>query len=201
MKPAGAPEPEEAGGLQASPARPRASPSPHRLHPRTYTPLPDVPVDAYACTSHPPPTASPRPPNWLLAETPLGEGRGRSRSPRPTWHNEPPGLVADRGAEVLGKPRQAQPPLAPLFGGPRCEAEAGAATNGPGDAGREEEEEEEYRLLTVTLSKLKHSLGGWHMGRTPRVGWGPSSWHQHHWDVWETPLGGGTPFRGQGVNP
>ncbi|XP_035749532.1 PDZ domain-containing protein 7 [Egretta garzetta] len=80
-------------------------------------------------------------------------------SPRPTWHNEPPGLVADRGAEVLGKPRQARPPLAPLFGGPRCEAEAGAATNGPGDAGREEEEEEEYRLLTVTLSKLKHSLG------------------------------------------
>ncbi|NXT53897.1 PDZD7 protein, partial [Pluvianellus socialis] len=48
LKPAGAPEPEEAGGLQASPARPRASPSPRRLHPRTYTPLPDVPVDAYA---------------------------------------------------------------------------------------------------------------------------------------------------------
>ncbi|XP_010193276.1 PREDICTED: PDZ domain-containing protein 7 [Mesitornis unicolor] len=32
--------------------------------------------------------------------------------------------------------------------------------NGPGDAGgEEEEEEEEYQLLTVTLSKLKHSLG------------------------------------------
>ncbi|KAF4791445.1 PDZ domain-containing protein 7 [Turdus rufiventris] len=39
------------------------------------------------------------------------------------------------------------------------EARAGAATNGPEDAGREEEEEEEYHLLTVTLSKLKHSLG------------------------------------------
>ncbi|OWK62364.1 PDZ domain-containing protein 7 [Lonchura striata] len=38
------------------------------------------------------------------------------------------------------------------------EAKAGAA-NGPEDAGREEEEEEEYHLLTVTLSKLKHSLG------------------------------------------
>ncbi|XP_009464321.1 PREDICTED: PDZ domain-containing protein 7 [Nipponia nippon] len=41
---------------------------------------------------------------------------------------------------------------------PRGEAGAEAATNGPGHAGREEEEEE-YRLLTVTLSKLKHSLG------------------------------------------
>ncbi|KAM6091204.1 PDZ domain-containing protein 7 isoform 2-T2 [Theristicus caerulescens] len=158
LKPAGAPEPEEAGGLQASPARPRASPSPRRLHPRTYTPLPDVPVDAYACTSRPPPAASPRPPNWLLAEAPPGEGRGRSRSPRPTWHKEPPGSMPDRGADMLGKPRQARPPLAPLFGGPGAEAGAEAATNGPGHADREEEEEE-YRLLTVTLSKLKHSLG------------------------------------------
>ncbi|XP_063195384.1 PDZ domain-containing protein 7 isoform X3 [Chroicocephalus ridibundus] len=159
LKPAGAPELEEAGGLQASPARLRASPSPHQLHPRTYTPLPDVPVDAYACASRPPPPASPRPPNWLLAEPPLGEGRGRSRSPRPTWHKEPPRSVPDRGADVLGKPRRTRPPLAPLFGGPGSEAGAGVATNGPGDAGREEEEEEEYRLLTVTLSKLKHSLG------------------------------------------
>ncbi|XP_054062815.1 PDZ domain-containing protein 7 isoform X3 [Rissa tridactyla] len=159
LKPAGAPELEEAGGLQASPARLRASPSPHQLHPRTYTPLPDVPVDAYACASRPPPPASPRPPNWLLAELPLGEGRGRSRSPRPTWHKEPPRSVPDRGADVLGKPRRTRPPLAPLFGGPGSEAGAGVATNGPGDAGREEEEEEEYRLLTVTLSKLKHSLG------------------------------------------
>ncbi|KAM6066966.1 PDZ domain-containing protein 7 isoform 2-T4 [Chlamydotis macqueenii] len=159
LKPAGTPEPEEAGGLQASPARPRASPSPRRLHPRTYTPLPDVPVDAYACTSRLPPAASPQPPNWLLAEPPPGEGRGRSRSPRPTWHKEPPGSVPDGRADVLGKPRRARPPLAPLFGGPGGEAGAGVATNGPGDAGREEEEEEEYRLLTVTLSKLKHSLG------------------------------------------
>ncbi|NXH69932.1 PDZD7 protein, partial [Hydrobates tethys] len=58
LKPAGAPESEEAGGLQASPAWPRASPSPHRLHPHTYTPLPDVPVDAYTCASRPPPTTS-----------------------------------------------------------------------------------------------------------------------------------------------
>ncbi|XP_053926929.1 PDZ domain-containing protein 7 isoform X3 [Cuculus canorus] len=159
LKPAGAPELEEAGGLQASPARPRASPSPRRLHPRTYTPLPDVPVDAYACASRPPRAASPRPPNWLLAEPPLAEGRGRSRSPRPTWHKELPGSVPDGGAEVLGKPRRARSPLAPLFGGAGGETAAGTATNGPGDAGREEEDEEEYRLLTVTLSKLKHSLG------------------------------------------
>ncbi|XP_075360783.1 PDZ domain-containing protein 7 isoform X3 [Mycteria americana] len=159
LKPAGAPEPEEAGGLQASPARPRASPSPRRLHPRTYTPLPDVPVDAYACASRPPPATSPQPPNWLLAEPPPGEGHGRLRSPRPPWHKEPPGSVPDGGADVLGKPRWARPLLAPLFGGPGGEVGAGAATNGPGDAGREEEEEEEYRLLTVTLSKLKHSLG------------------------------------------
>ncbi|KAM6263304.1 PDZ domain-containing protein 7 isoform 2-T2 [Spheniscus humboldti] len=164
LKPAGAPEPEEAGGLpeeagglQASPARLWASPSPRRLHPRTYTPLPDVPVDAYTCASHPLPTASPRPPNWLLTEPPLGKGCGRSHSPRPTWRKEPPGSVPDGGAEMLGKPWRARPPLAPLFGGPRGEVGAGAATNGPGDAGREEEEE--YRLLTVTLSKLKHSLG------------------------------------------
>ncbi|XP_040462925.1 PDZ domain-containing protein 7 isoform X2 [Falco naumanni] len=159
LKPVGAPEPEEAGGLQASPARLRASPSPRRLHPRAYTPLPDVPVDAYACTSHSPPAAGPRPPNWLLAEPPPGEGHGHSRSPRPTWHREPPRTAPDRGAEVLGRPRRARSPLAPLYGGPGGERGAGAATNGPGDAGGEEEEEEEYRLLTVTLSKLKHSLG------------------------------------------
>lgn len=61
---------------------------------------------------------------------------------------------------MLGKLQRTWPPLAPLFGGPGGEARAGAATNGPEDAGREEEEEEEYHLLTVTLSKLKHSLGG-----------------------------------------
>ncbi|XP_074963428.1 PDZ domain-containing protein 7 isoform X3 [Phalacrocorax aristotelis] len=158
LKPAGAPEPEEAGGLQASPARTQASPSPRWLHPRTYTPLPDVPVDAYACTSRPPPAASRQPPNWLLAEPLLGEGCGHSHSPQPTRRKEPPGLVPDRGADMLGKPWQAPPRLAPLFGRPGGEAGAGVATNGPGDAGREEEEEE-YRLLTVTLSKLKHSLG------------------------------------------
>ncbi|XP_061856851.1 PDZ domain-containing protein 7 isoform X2 [Colius striatus] len=158
LKPAGAPEPEEGGGLQASPARPRASPSPHRLHPRTYTPLPDVPVDAYACASRPLPAPRPRPPNWLLAEPPPGEGHGPSRSP---WHKGSPGPLPDGGPEVLGKPRRARPPLAPLFGGPGGQAGGtGVTTNGPGDGGREEEEEEEeYQLLTVTLSKLKHSLG------------------------------------------
>ncbi|KAM9548829.1 PDZ domain-containing protein 7 isoform 2-T2 [Guaruba guarouba] len=156
LKPAGAPDLEGAGGLQTSPGQPRASASPRRLHPCTYTPLPDVPVDAYASISRPPAPSAPRPPNWLLAEAPLGKGHRHSRSSR---HKEPPGTVPDGGPEVLGKPRRARPPLAPLFGGPGGEARAGAATNGPGDAGREEEEEEEYRLLTVTLSKLKHSLG------------------------------------------
>ncbi|XP_042644035.1 PDZ domain-containing protein 7 isoform X2 [Tyto alba] len=160
LKPVGAPEPDEAGGLQASPARPRASPSPRRPHPRTYTPLPDVPVDAYACTSRPLPATGPRPPNWLLAEPPPGEGHGHSRSPWLTWCKETPRTVPDGGAKVLGKPlRRTRPPLSPLFGGPRSEAGTGVATNGPEDAGREEEEEEEYHLLTVTLSKLKHSLG------------------------------------------
>ncbi|XP_050190723.1 PDZ domain-containing protein 7 isoform X3 [Myiozetetes cayanensis] len=159
LKPAGAPELEEDGEQQASPARPRASPSPRRLHPRTYTPLPDVPVDAYACTSRPLPTLGSRPPNWLLAEPPPGKRHGRSRSPRATWRKETPRTAPDRGAEVLGKPRRARAPLSPLFGGTGGEAEAGAAINGPEDASREEEEEEEYHLLTVTLSKLKHSLG------------------------------------------
>uniref|UniRef100_A0A8C3U0P7 PDZ domain-containing protein 7 n=1 Tax=Catharus ustulatus TaxID=91951 RepID=A0A8C3U0P7_CATUS len=159
LKPAGTPELEEAGEQQASPARPRASPSPRRPHPRTYTPLPDVPVDAYASASRPPPTLGPRPPNWLLAEPPPGKGHGHSRSPRATWRKEPPRTAPNREAEMLGKPQRAWPPLAPLFGGPGGEARAGAATNGPEDAGREEEEEEEYHLLTVTLSKLKHSLG------------------------------------------
>ncbi|XP_027763635.1 PDZ domain-containing protein 7 isoform X2 [Empidonax traillii] len=159
LKPAGTPELEEDGEQQASPARPRASPSPRRLHPHTYTPLPDVPVDAYACTSRPLPTLGPQPPNWLLAEPPPGKRHGRSRSPRATWRKESPGTAPDRGAEVLGKPRRARAPLSPLFGGTGGEAEAGAAINGPEDASREEEEEEEYRLLTVTLSKLKHSLG------------------------------------------
>ncbi|XP_027528295.1 PDZ domain-containing protein 7 isoform X3 [Neopelma chrysocephalum] len=158
LKPAGTPELEEAGEQQASPARPRASPSPRRLHPRTYTPLPDVPVDAYACTSRPLPTLGPGPPNWLLAEPPPGKRHGRSRSPRATWRKESPGTAPDGGAEVLGKPRRARASLSPLFGRTGGEAEAGAAINGPEDASREEEEEE-YRLLTVTLSKLKHSLG------------------------------------------
>ncbi|KAL9847429.1 LOW QUALITY PROTEIN: PDZ domain-containing protein 7 [Geothlypis trichas] len=158
LKPAGSPELEEAGEQQASPARPRASPSPRRPHPRTYTPLPDVPVDAYASTSRPLPALSPQPPNWLLAEPSPGKGHGHSRSPRATWRKEPPRTAPSREAEVLGKPQRARPPLAPLFGGPGGEARAGAA-NGPEDAGREEEEEEEYHLLTVTLSKLKHSLG------------------------------------------
>ncbi|NWR98494.1 PDZD7 protein, partial [Motacilla alba] len=156
LKPAGTPEPEEAGEQQASPARPRASPSPRRPHPRTYTPLPDVPVDAYASASRPLPTLGPQEPNWLLAEPSPGKGPGRSRSPRATWRKDPPRTAPSREAEVLGKPQRARPPLAPLFGGPGGEARAGAA-NGPEDAGREEEEE--YHLLTVTLSKLKHSLG------------------------------------------
>ncbi|XP_021255082.1 PDZ domain-containing protein 7 isoform X3 [Numida meleagris] len=131
LKPAGAPEPEEAEGLPQSPARPRASPSPRRLHPRTYTPLPDVPVDAYTYASGPPPAPSPRPPNWLLAEPP--------HSPQ----------AQDGCCSVPVKPRRGRAPL--TSGGERG---AVLVANGP----REEEEEEE-RLLTVTLSKLKHSLG------------------------------------------
>ncbi|XP_040558898.1 PDZ domain-containing protein 7 isoform X3 [Gallus gallus] len=131
LKPAGAPESEEAKGLPQSPARPRASPSPRRLHPRTYTPLPDVPVDAYAYAGGPPPTPSPRSPNWLLAEPP--------HSPQPQ----------DGRCSVLVKPRRGRAPL--TLGGERG---AAPLANGP----REEEEEEE-QLLTVTLSKLKHSLG------------------------------------------
>ncbi|XP_071420553.1 PDZ domain-containing protein 7 isoform X2 [Pithys albifrons albifrons] len=159
LKPAGTPELEEAGEQQASPARPKASPSPRRLHPHTYTPLPDVPVDAYACTSRPSPTLGPRPPNWLLAEPSPGEGHGHSHSPQATWHKVSPATARDGAAEVLGKPQRARAPLAPLFVGPGGEEGAGTTTNGPEDAGREEEEEEEYHLLTVTLSKLKHSLG------------------------------------------
>ncbi|NXJ16705.1 PDZD7 protein, partial [Odontophorus gujanensis] len=131
LKPVGDAEPEEAEGLPQSPARPRASPSPHRLHPRTYTPLPDVPVDAYAYASSPLLTRSPRPPNWLLTEPP--------NSPQPQ----------DRCCSVPVKPRRGRAPL--TSGG---EKGAMPLANGP----REEEEEEE-RLLTVTLSKLKHSLG------------------------------------------
>ncbi|XP_064370222.1 PDZ domain-containing protein 7 isoform X2 [Dromaius novaehollandiae] len=159
LKPAGAQEPEEAGGLQGSPSRPRASPSPRRSHPRVYTPLPDVPVDAYTCSSGPLPAAGPGPPNWLLTE-PLGEGR--SRSPRPAWRQQPlapHSRSEDPHHSVPVKPRRGRLPLAHLFGGPGGEVGAKPATNGPEAAGEEEEEEEEQRLLTVTLSKLKHSLG------------------------------------------
>ncbi|XP_009998460.1 PREDICTED: PDZ domain-containing protein 7 [Chaetura pelagica] len=92
-----------------------------------------------------------------VPEPTMGEGHGQSHSPWPTRRKEHAGTVPSGGAEVLGKTRRARPTLAPLFGGPG--GEAGAATNGPEEAGREEEEEEEYQLLTVTLSKLKHSLG------------------------------------------
>lgn len=97
---------------------------------------------------------------------------------------------------MLGKPQPSRPRLAPLFGGPGGEAGPGVA-NGPGDAGREEEEEEEYQLLTVTLSKLKHSLGGWHTGGKLGVGGEPSFWHQLHWDGWHL-LGQGHPIEGVG---
>ncbi|KAM9188362.1 PDZ domain-containing protein 7 [Mergus octosetaceus] len=154
LKPAGAPDPEDAGGLPPSPARPRASPSPHRLHPRSYTPLPDVPVDAYNSASGPPATPGPGPPpSWLLAEPPR---EGCRRSPQPTRRTEPPGVGEDGRCSGLGKPRRARAPLAPLFGVPGGEVGAVPAANGPKE---EEEEEEEERLLTVTLSKLKHSLG------------------------------------------
>ncbi|KAM8806114.1 PDZ domain-containing protein 7 [Eudromia elegans] len=152
LKPAGPAEPQGAGGP------PRAAASPRRPHARSYTPLPDVPVDAFAGGSPAPAAARPAPPNWLLAEPP-GERRGRSRSPR---RQEPRGAAgtgtgAGAGA-AAGTPRRARPAPGRLPGG-------GAAANGPAAERGEEEEEErgeeegQFRLLTVTLSKLKHSLG------------------------------------------
>ncbi|XP_035167713.1 LOW QUALITY PROTEIN: PDZ domain-containing protein 7 [Oxyura jamaicensis] len=132
----------------------------HPPAPTGFTPAPTPRSPTCQWTPTPAP-AAPRPPQGQDPPTgcwpsPPREGRRRSRSPQPTRRTEPPGVGEDGRCSGLGKPRRAQAPLAPLFGGPGGEAGGEPATNGPKE---EEEEEEEERLLTVTLSKLKHSLG------------------------------------------
>ncbi|XP_067393099.1 PDZ domain-containing protein 7 [Emydura macquarii macquarii] len=163
LKPLWAPElgaaEEEAGG----PARAelellRGAPS--RTHPRGYTPLPDVPVDACAA---PGPPAAPRGggPSWLLAAPAQSLGPGSHPGPWAEALAGPSEAQPERDAlhAGLSKSRRARPRLCQLLTGtpapsPETQGAEGLAPNGPGAA-----REEEYELLTVRLSKLRQSLG------------------------------------------
>uniref|UniRef100_A0A6I8P1K9 PDZ domain-containing protein 7 n=1 Tax=Ornithorhynchus anatinus TaxID=9258 RepID=A0A6I8P1K9_ORNAN len=172
---------EQIVGLRVSPA-PRRTKSSSRICP----PLQDVPVDAMAgrSASPAPSTARSTRPNRQLAE-PLGATSesahhshrlARSRDPSPrscsrdqaepkrsrekaqvaqtVGRHRSPSPEKGRGPHLpaVSKPRKARPQLAQVFVGPG----AGGTQNGDGEA---QEEEEKYELKTVTLSKLRQSLG------------------------------------------
>ncbi|XP_038613670.1 PDZ domain-containing protein 7 [Tachyglossus aculeatus] len=173
---------EQIVGLRVSPAPRRTKPS-SKICP----PLQDVPVDALTghSASPAPSTARSTRPNRLLAE-PLGptsesahhsQRLARSRDPSPRSHSRDradskrsrekaqaaptarrrqspsPEKGRDPRLPAVSKPRKARPQLAQAFVNPR----AGGTQNGDGKA--QEEEEEKYELKTVTLSKLRQSLG------------------------------------------
>lgn len=162
----------EAAALSAGLERLRLAPERRRPHGRTYTPLPDVPVDAYATPSAPaePPGAPRARPNWLLTEAPPtpapgggpeqgdgrpGKGRPRTaRSSRGRATGTPAGAEPGRDAQysVVSKARRTRPPLARLFADGKGGLEP--AHNGPSEA-----PEPQYELRTVRVSKRKQSLG------------------------------------------
>ncbi|XP_059586196.1 PDZ domain-containing protein 7 isoform X2 [Alligator mississippiensis] len=162
----------EAAALSAGLERLRLAPERRRPHSRTYTPLPDVPVDAYATPSAPaePPGAPRARPNWLLTEAPPtpapgggpeqgdgrpGKGRPRTaRSSRGRATGTPASAEPGRDAQysVVSKARRTRPPLARLFADGKGGLEP--AHNGPSEA-----PEPQYELRTVRVSKRKQSLG------------------------------------------
>ncbi|XP_065264575.1 PDZ domain-containing protein 7 [Emys orbicularis] len=178
LQPLQAPEPggaEEEVGLAPRAGPERLKGSRRQTHPRGYTPLPDVPVDACAAPPSPPASPAASGPSWLLAEPaqspglvprpnpsaealaqPAGQGGERLRAPSsPDGQGE-----AEPGEDWLyaglSKPRLARPRLCQLFAGTSVPSQGaqgaeGLAHNGPA--------EEECELMTVRLSKLRQSLG------------------------------------------
>lgn len=174
---------ERLGGLKVS-----LSASGSRHHHKGIPPLQDVPVDAFsahrACAPPPqPPPVAPRPPrpNWLLTEPPRredpqqnhnqtpaqsrsrsrSEGRGkapgRRRSPSPAHVT-----TATAASGRYHRPRKARPLLPrPLDGQvAKVGARQGPLENGiGGKAEKATRNASAGELRTVTLSKMKQSLG------------------------------------------
>lgn len=185
---------ERLGGLKVS-----LSASAPRRHHKGVPPLQDVPVDAFsprrsACTPPPqPPPVAPRPPrpNWLLTEPPSKEdpqqnqsqtpaqsrsrsrSRGRGKSPGRRRSPSPAPITSATTANGrYHRPRKARPLLPRPLGGP--EAKVGAR-QGPSENGIGGTAEETTRkattgeLRTVTLSKMKQSLGEFRRHRASKV--------------------------------
>ncbi|KAH0504521.1 PDZ domain-containing protein 7 [Microtus ochrogaster] len=175
---------ERLGGLKVS-----LSASAPRHHHKGIPPLQDVPVDAFspgrsACTPPPqPPPVAPRPPrpNWLLTEPPSKEevqqnqsqtpaqsrsrshSRGRGKSPgRRSSPSPAPISTATTANGRYHRPRKARPSLPRPLDGQEAKVEA---RQGPLENGVNGTAEETTRkastgeLRTVTLSKMKQSLG------------------------------------------
>ncbi|XP_026636942.1 PDZ domain-containing protein 7 isoform X2 [Microtus ochrogaster] len=175
---------ERLGGLKVS-----LSASAPRHHHKGIPPLQDVPVDAFspgrsACTPPPqPPPVAPRPPrpNWLLTEplskeevqqnqsqTPAqsrsrSHSRGRGKSPgRRSSPSPAPISTATTANGRYHRPRKARPSLPRPLDGQEAKVEA---RQGPLENGVNGTAEETTRkastgeLRTVTLSKMKQSLG------------------------------------------
>ncbi|XP_053243405.1 PDZ domain-containing protein 7 [Podarcis raffonei] len=162
------------------------SSSPRRTHPRGYTPLPDVPVDAYASHSISASTAGGGgQPHWFLSK-PAKMSASPTRAPPP---REEAGQPQQQGDERPGRGRPRTPKSShgkATVWGPHGEVQPAkdtlySAVNRPRrgrpqlkqlfkDAPAADQEgllqngpsdvlEEEYELLTVNLSKSKQSLG------------------------------------------
>ncbi|XP_028586295.2 PDZ domain-containing protein 7 [Podarcis muralis] len=162
------------------------SSSPRRTHPRGYTPLPDVPVDAYASHSISASTAGGSgQPHWFLSKpTKMSASPTRAAPPR-----EEAGQPQEQGDGRPGRGRPRTPKSShgkATVWGPHGEVQPAkdtlySAVNRPRrgrpqlkqlfkDAPAADQEgllqngpsdvlEEEYELLTVNLSKSKQSLG------------------------------------------
>lgn len=195
---------EQLGGFQLS----LGVSAPHHPH-KGIPPLQDVPVDAFAphrstCTPPPqPPPVGPRPPrpNWLLTEplTPedprqsqsqgpaQSRSRGRGKSPGRRRSPSPAPIPTPSAANGrYHKPRKARPPLPRPVDEQAAKAggRGGPSENGTGGTAREAAEKAPGgELRTVTLSKMKQSLGesrwdwAWQvgllgLGEVPGLGFG-----------------------------
>ncbi|XP_054839887.1 PDZ domain-containing protein 7 [Eublepharis macularius] len=180
---------EEAVELNDGMKRLQLSPSPRRTRPRSYTPLPDVPVDAYTSPNDLSSAAGSKHPNWLLTKTTemsmnsiasskevseQGDGRPGRRRPRTpkSSHGKatlrgPHGEVQpakDTLYSVINRPRKARPLLSHLFREIQTTSKGVQAETGDGVPdglvqNGTSDVVEEYELLTVRLPKNKQSLG------------------------------------------
>ncbi|XP_053162571.1 PDZ domain-containing protein 7 isoform X2 [Hemicordylus capensis] len=98
-------EEEEMTAVKDGMTRLQLTPSPRRTHSRSYTPLPDVPVDAYASHSASSSVASGKQPNWFLSKS-----TKTSVSPRHTVSaQETSGQTLEQGDGRPGRGRPRTP--------------------------------------------------------------------------------------------